>query len=898
VEKTSYKHNVGAIQVCLDSDNLPSSSYNQIRSFFDGKYYIRISPANGIYTAFIYSQETDELILCTTSFISARSAAIIAWYKIYKFHCCQGTGVDMPHFKLPSKTEGGAAPTEIPTKDFRELCDRTQTRPPPLVDPRYQRMCEKVWGKDYQKYKGKTFISTLNSHLNALDAYLNGGETYDNTTTPVEWTPDDVYDFLCSDISNKEFETTIARLSSSVKYVHNAQGIREKIDPDVSDEAARDWYPPPGVPGDAGHPINAGIGGAPQGKKIDNSAHIREWFISAHKIFDNYFDNVFGDRTPTLEEANEHIGKLIKMEIFNLFPFVVVKGFIKVEHMQAKFLNNKPPREIWLAALLAVFIDSLLFDSSHKRSFTNFYSGDAHGINQTSGGMGVFTSKMIDSSLADDLVKRAEELLEDSDIDFKDLPPEFKLCAKESDVSRYDFSQFFSRFLSFYSMHLYLFFDNIDAVTKKEFWTFYLFLLSSYYMMIQIIPATGEKFNHNYFAYVWRILASGTKNTAYAGSYLHSDVRGTYDLVLDAIMNASFRMIDSNPKYLPYKDKLQLSRDCVEKMRYVHFSDDFVSCVGYPGAFFLSLVPESKIYQMFHLPLKVPKNADAEDMKYLHQITAMIESNYPNLDDFASDLVEFCPSLRNWGINDGTLEGLQIIDGMTSPSVLYSPLGRLRNELYTYMSFVDSSTGDVVVRGCVFLKNLTVVNDDGDIIPFRKQEDILSRLFTPCGKLSTDLYDLLLYNMVMSFFSVGNQPLYLKHLELNNLMLAELKVNDIGDFLQRKIHDKHNNPFFEMSMGKHFSNLPISAEGIQAFPSYKQIVDHWVAPRGPVAENGISVRENNRYGKKKKLFKVQTMYDANRQLEGLLSSLSLDEVGDFGQMALDFFKKQFDKLEK
>lgn len=40
------------------------------------------------------------------------------------------------------------------------------------------------------------------------------------------------------------------------------------------------------------------------------------------------------------------------------------------------------------------------------------------------------------------------------------------------------------------------------------------------------------------------------------------------------------------------------------------------------------------------------------------------------------------------------------------------------------------------------------------------------------------------------------------------------------------------------------------------------------------------------------------MYDANRQLEGLLSSLSLDEVGDFGQMALDFFKKQFDKLEK
>jgi len=145
---------------------------------------------------------------------------------------------------------------------------------------------------------------------------------------------------------------------------------------------------------------------------------------------------------------------------------------------------------------------------------------------------------------------------------------------------------------------------------------------------------------------------------------------------------------------------------------------------------------------------------------------------------------------------------------------------------------------------------------------------------------------------------VGNQPLYLKHLELNNLMLAELKVNDIGDFLQRKIHDKHNNPFFEMSMGKHFSNLPIGADGIQAFPSYKQIVDHWVAPRGPVAENGISVRENNRYGKKKKLFKVQTMYDANRQLEGLLSSLSLDEVGDFGQMALDFFKKQFDKLEK
>jgi hypothetical protein len=814
-------------------------------------------------------------------------------------------GFEVPSAVLPAiPTQGGAKSTNLPLGKFSDLRLRAFTSEPPPINRKFIDHCETAFGAPVVKqHVDSTIFSTQNKKKCVFDEYLTKGTSFNRCATNTTITKDRLLKFCRGGVDDEKMVHFAALLTNSALNRFTRDGELRKLEPNLDPENIRTKKTAKGAVGDSLASTDGYFGGSkPHGKKEDNSVTARTWILDCIKYLNAYYDQHWrGGDGPSVEEGASVIKDIMGQKFFNAHPFCFVVTFLKAEHMLASDLDKKPPREIWAAAFLIAFIDSILFEQAHREAFCNPFTSDYHGINHSGGGSAAFVESMINSLGSDQFREKVEKLVEKfvndpscktKDI-FDNLPESMKFVAEERDVSRFDVHQFSYYFLTFYSAFLFDAMHSMDSLQRKDFILLFFTIISSYYSMIQIVASAGDQFSKGYFVYVWRVLASGMYNTAHVGSFFHSNHIRMVDIVSNFTGNemCKFLASPSGVKYAPHREVLEMSFVESKKGGYAHFSDDFLSINRFPSIYFKALVNTPFIYSKAMMCLKPPSNYDVAEMRSMHFFFDFFDYYFPDINEFARDLADFSPQLEaTWGMCRGTSAGMEHSEGMTKSTLLHDPKTRLHNYFFFFFSIMDEDTGNFLICGAMFLKLFIVLLGPNEYTVFRKEENILPKLFKPVSKLTKNLYELALYVSIIAFYANKNEPLYMKLFKLHNLLLDSAGVGINSNFLRERRHDPHNNPVFMALISREASGIGVNLDHVVTFPSYADIERHWNTPHGVVMDNDISVRENSRFTATKKTYSASCPKEI-QAVSALLKDTTLDEISLFGQRAITLLEE-------
>jgi len=802
----------------------------------------------------------DTMVASASSYLTAQVCAANAWRQVAKLEynspiTPQGVFVD-PNFDLTDRKDpliGGYGDCDFGAPGGLGRL-RSEITEPPEISRAAEDVYARNFGDEYNIIREGVIFTWENRQMNGLVEYLGKGdsdlreigrseislESFDDLVDSTEQWLGELRD---PEKANFQNEYIMAGLTTCLSMRYETTGvIVPRESPKINKEIIQNIKVTQGGSGDSMADSSFGV---VEGKKKDRSVLARSFLVEMEKILrvasSEFFLLCNGDAS--VSKASSYIENLVHYGAFDMLPMMYTVTFLKTEHMDKQDFGRKAPREIWLAAAAVVMLDKLLFHDQHKYAKLSKFRKEGHGVNFSGGGTKAFVDWMLDPLYADGMGRRITKMVRKvlKKDDWDDL---YALTtAEESDVSRFDFSQFMKHFAQFYVANLNQWIIDPKRINADEFVIIGMTLISSFYNMMQIIGAKGE-FKEAKMVYVFRMLASGKYNTAHEGSFNHSIVRNVVDSIQSKVNDILLEVCKDYPDKSKYR-LLRLAIKATDRCQSITCSDDFLRTMPFICVYPLSFVNIHWIYGKHKLTLKDPKNAQNPKMETMRNLISVFGRIFPDVSWVEEKIRSKYPKFNDtWKICEGGA-GTSLVDGMIHPSQYFGVDYRMKNLFYTFFSEVeereDGSVFNITNHGCTYLKNMFVATPGNDFFPYRLPNHYLSKVFKPYSRICADEGDYCQYLSIMVYFTAGNKATYNK---MRNCFEAMSKMGfESSEYIP--IRGK-----FWVSMRKYMGKLNLL--GVQVsegrFPSYEEVMGHWMAPKGKINDQTkYSERETKRY---------------------------------------------------
>jgi len=693
--------------------------------------------------------------------------------------------------------------------------------PPPEQDLKFQEIVADVLPKEVieEVRQGYRVSVTKPQTTETTDPILQGSSHLQNLTTiHLGDTDDDYIRFLNSD--ECIYVTGVIGATINYNYSGTKPGeFKQQVvpppqftAPDFKEKTCQ-MEVSPGGPADAGVDIAYGT---PTGQKAQHCLPSKQLLIATV--------NELGIR---MEKLKARKGKLVEVGDYlellnNFFLDDTWDGFIyawtKLFEKSEVIKITKVTRLIWACGLFSFIMDKIVYQKMHlskkfwlPHHFTHGYSAKGGGLQHLVMEAAQHMSERIDYMGDDFLCFLATNLgvpiTGNKEKDMARLVSK-SMIAADDDIRTWDLSVHGINFTAFdfcvsygYGYGETEFDDNMCILIALQ-------CLSNFYSTTNYVLIKKRDGLTPTFIATAGVLASGTFNTAYAGSFIHKLTRVMRCVILAEILSALLTVVqDPHTKLIKYT--------LLGQKEYTH-SDDFLSFLLSICAPYLAMMDNVLFYAKYqHMCLKFENNAGYE-----------FSPEFKPSDLISKLSVEL---IDRYELMRGTDEGQEFFPHyLLNPVTLFSPNKRLEKmfkNVYSKIVFDQVSPfGRIVDNGAQFLQqNVLFIplgtrgTCDGTwIYPFRAVGRLVAKLYFLANRRLTPP-EMLLRITAFGFLCVGNEPLHKAIGEIYNRYKDYHRVSSL-QLANAKLDDKKYNDW------KHKLGEIEEIDAIQ-YPTYARVIE-------------------------------------------------------------------------